>query len=154
MLSEKEKQLLKELQAAHIDFMIVGLSAAVLQYAPVVTQDVDLWLRNVDDPKISECCKRVGGIFLPLNLNFQMPARFAGESFENLDIVIGLSGIGSFDQEYKEAIDIQIAEDLVVKVLPLEKIIASKEAAGREKDKIVMPALKSASIRLLRNLTA
>lgn len=144
MLSEKEKQFLKKLKDSKIDFMIVGLSAAVLQNAPVVTKDVDLWFRELDDQKMEECCKTVGGFFLPTNLQFQIPARFGGEALENLDIVIFVNGIGSFQEEYSRAIDVKLTDDLVVKVLPLEKIIASKESVGREKDLIVLPALKSA----------
>lgn len=144
MLSEKEKQLLKKLKDANIDFMIVGLSAAVLQNAPVVTKDVDLWFRELDDQKIEECCKMVGGFFLPTNLSFQMPARFGGEALENLDVVISVNGIGSFQEEYSRALDVKLADDLVVKVLPLDRIITSKEFVRREKDLIVLPALKSA----------
>jgi hypothetical protein len=144
MLSEKEKLFLKKLRDSNIDFMIVGLSAAVLQNAPVVTKDVDLWFRELDDQKMEECCKTVGGFFLPTNLSFQMPARFGGEALENLDVVISVDGIGSFQEEYAHALNLKLTDDLVVKVLPLDKIIASKEFIRREKDLIVLPALKSA----------
>lgn len=144
MLSEIEKQLLKALRDANVDYMIVGLSAAVLQNAPVVTKDVDLWFREINDQKMEDCCKNVGGFFLPTNLLFQMPARFGGEALENLDIVINVNGIGSFQEELSRAIDVKLADDLVVKVLPLDRIIASKEFVRREKDLIVLPALKSA----------
>jgi hypothetical protein len=36
-----------------VKFMVVGLSAATLQGAPVVTQDVDLWFEKLGDPSIS-----------------------------------------------------------------------------------------------------
>ncbi len=131
MLSEKEKQFLKKLKDANIDFMIVGLSAAVLQNAPVVTKNVDLWFRELDDQKMEECCKTVDGFFLPTNLLFQMPARFGGEALENLDVVTSVNGIGSFQEEYSRALDIKLTDDLVVKVLPLDRIIASKEFVRR-----------------------
>ena len=41
--SESELRLLRVLLKRKVRFMIVGLSAATLQGAPVVTQDVDLW---------------------------------------------------------------------------------------------------------------
>lgn len=144
MLSEKEKDFLKELHAAGIEFMIVGLSAAVLQNAPVVTKDIDLWFRDCGDVKIAQCCDKVGAFFIPTNLQFQMPPRFGGQELENLDIVVGVSGIGSFDEEFADAIDVNLTPDLAVKVLPLAKIIASKEFIKREKDLIVLPALRSA----------
>jgi hypothetical protein len=40
--AESEVRLLTALLKARIRFMVVGLSAATLQGAPVVTQDVDL----------------------------------------------------------------------------------------------------------------
>lgn len=44
--SENELRLLRVLLKRKVDFMVVGLSAATLQGAPVVTQDVDLWFKN------------------------------------------------------------------------------------------------------------
>ena len=44
--SESELRLLGVLLRRKVRFMIVGLSAATLQGAPVVTQDVDLWFEN------------------------------------------------------------------------------------------------------------
>ena len=45
-LSEAELRLLETLLRHNIRFMVVGLSAAALQGAPVVTEDVDLWFDN------------------------------------------------------------------------------------------------------------
>ena len=42
-LSHAELRLLQALVRHEIRFMVVGFSAAALQGAPVVTQDVDLW---------------------------------------------------------------------------------------------------------------
>ena len=42
IFTEKEGRFLKELAKNKVRFMIVGLSAAALQGAPVVTQDIDL----------------------------------------------------------------------------------------------------------------
>jgi hypothetical protein len=41
-LSETELRLLESLQRHKVRFMVVGLFAAALQGAPVVTEDVDL----------------------------------------------------------------------------------------------------------------
>ena len=47
--SESELRLLRVLLKRKVRFMIVGLSAATLQGAPVVTQDVDLWFENLGE---------------------------------------------------------------------------------------------------------
>jgi hypothetical protein len=38
---------------------VVGWSAAALQGAPVVTQDVDLWFEDLNDPRIGEALRDV-----------------------------------------------------------------------------------------------
>jgi hypothetical protein len=45
--SESELRLLQILLKRKVRFMFVGLSAATLQGAPVVTQVVDLWFENL-----------------------------------------------------------------------------------------------------------
>lgn len=52
-LSESELRLLASLVRHRVRFMVVGLSAAALQGAPVVTEDVDLWFEDLSDPKLS-----------------------------------------------------------------------------------------------------
>jgi len=60
--AENEIRLLTALLRARVRFMIVGLSAATLQGAPVVTQDVNLWFEKLGDleihrPRQSRCRK-------------------------------------------------------------------------------------------------
>jgi hypothetical protein len=54
-----------------------------------------------------------------------------------------MSGLGTFDKEYPGARDAQI-DGVNVKVLPLARILASKRAADRPKDRAVIPALEEA----------
>jgi hypothetical protein len=49
-LSDAELELLKSLTDYDVRFMIVGLSAAAMQGAPVVTQDIDLWFEDLHQP--------------------------------------------------------------------------------------------------------
>ena len=50
LFSAAERRVLESLLRHRVRFMLVGLSAAVLQGAPVVTQDIDLWFENLNDP--------------------------------------------------------------------------------------------------------
>jgi hypothetical protein len=59
-------------------------------------------------------------------------------------------GIEDFEKEYENAVEVSVAPGLVVKALPLERIIASKKAAGRLKDKAVLPMLRDV-LKTLRN---
>jgi hypothetical protein len=63
--SESELRLLRALLRPRVRFMVVGLSAATLQGAPVVTQDVDLWFENLGELKISLALQEVGAAYVP-----------------------------------------------------------------------------------------
>jgi len=142
VFTAEEIAFLRTLRAAKVRFMVVGLSAAALQGAPMVTQDVDLWFRDLAAPGIRRALRRVGGTFVPaVDLS---PPMFAGEGVDLFDIVLTVHGIDSFDAEYKNALDVPLG-DFSVKVLPLDRIIQSKRYLGREKDLMALPALRSAA---------
>ena len=145
IFTEGEARFLRELVRRKVDFMVVGLSAAALQGAPMVTQDVDLWFRNIDDPGMRAALRKVGGIYVPpVGL---YPPMFAGDNVECFDIVLHVHGIGDFRREIKKAISIELG-GVAIKVLPLDRVIASKKALNRQKDRMVMPALKAAALAL------
>ena len=121
--------------------MVVGLSAATLQGAPVVTQDVDLWFENLGEDRISLALRKVGAAYVPpIGLN---PPMLAGEGAELFDIVIRMDGLGSFGAEIKNCVDIAVGRHRL-KVLSLERILASKVAANRPKDQLTIPVLRDA----------
>ncbi len=142
-LSEAELRLLESLVRHQVQFMVVGLSAAALQGAPVVTQDVDLWFKNLGDPKLSEALREVGAAYVPpFGLN---PPMLAGRGSEPFDVVLRMDGLDPFGDEFRRAVEIQVG-GLRLKVLPLARILASKEAANRPKDRLVIPVLRDALI--------
>jgi hypothetical protein len=68
---------------------------------------------------------------------------FAGRGIELFDIVVNMHGLGSFEDECKHTIKIPLGRTEVL-VLKLERIIDSKKATGREKDKLVLKVLADA----------
>ena len=139
--TESERRLLQTLLRRKVRFMVVGLSAATLQGAPVVTQDVDLWFENLGDLKISRALQACGAAYVPPSIN--NPPMLAGEGAELFDIVIRMDGIGTFAEEIKNCVDIPLGRQKL-KVLSLERILASKLAANRSKDKLTIPVLRDA----------
>ena len=139
IFTDKEAAFLKELSKQGVDFMLVGLSAAALQGAPVVTQDIDLWFKNLSDPKIKKALKKVGGIYVPQRDIH--PPTFAGEHLELFDIVLNMDGLESFSKEAKRTVEIPLGRRKI-KVLSLDRIIKSKETANREKDRLSLKVLK------------
>ena len=139
IFTNKEISFLRELVRLKVDFMIIGLSAAALQGAPVVTQDIDLWFADLTSPKLTKALKKVKSIYVPpMGDN---PPMFAGDAVNLFDIVMHVHGLGEYAEVKKHAIQIPL-DDFKVPILPLELIIKSKQAIGRAKDKLVLPVLK------------
>jgi hypothetical protein len=139
--SASELRLLRVLLKRKVRFMVVGLSAATLQGAPVVTQDVDLWFENLGEPKISRALQEVGAAYVPPSaIN---PPMLAGAGAELFDIVLRMDGLGTFADEIKNCVEIPLGRQKL-KVLSLERILASKIAANRSKDKLAIPVLRDA----------
>ena len=132
--------------------MVVGLSAATLQGAPVVTQDVDLWFENLGEEKISRALQEVGAAYVPPSVN--NPPMFAGAGAELFDIVLRMDGLGTFAGEFKKCVDIPVGR-YKLKVLALDRILVSKLAANRAKDRLTVPILQDvlATIRTLKRPT-
>jgi hypothetical protein len=138
-LSESEAKFLRGLALRNVRFLVVGLSAAALQGAPVVTQDVDLWFEELTDARIREALGEVGASYVP---PFQLnPPMFAGGGLELLDIVLHMHGLESFAKEYERRVEIAFGE-INVPVLPLRRILASKRVTNRPKDRLVISALE------------
>ncbi len=108
----------------------------MLQGAPIATIDTDIW---VDVPvrqyvRILAIGQRLGANILSGNV-------LGLRDDQRVDFLYRIDGLASFATEWKRA------EKLIwvgqpVKVLPLERIIRSKEAANRAKDQLALPALR------------
>jgi hypothetical protein len=139
--SESEQRLLKNLLKRKVRFMVVGLSAATLQGAPVVTQDVDLWFENPGDPKMSQALREVGAAYVPPSIH--NPPMIAGKGAELFGIVLRMDGLGGFADEIEHCVEIPLGRQKL-KVLSLERILASKMAANRAKDQLSIPVQRDA----------
>jgi hypothetical protein len=139
--SEAERRLLQHLLKRKVRFMIVGLSAATLQGAPVVTQDVDLWFEHLGDPKMSRALLEVGAAYVPPSIN--NPPMLAGKGAELFDVVIRMDGLGTFADELENCLDVALGRQKL-KVLSLERILVSKIAANRPKDRLTIAVLRDA----------
>lgn len=140
-LTPKERAFLEALVQYEVPFMIVGMSAAILQGAPLLTQDIDLWFKKLDDPNLTKAVQQAGGAYVPPIVTMMNPPQFAGEGLNVFDIVTNAGGLASFEKEYQKAKTI-LVDGLPLKVLPLERVLASKKAANRPKDQVTFPALE------------
>jgi predicted nucleotidyltransferase len=142
LFSSAEARFLRALTDEGVEFLVVDLSAAALQGAPAVTQDVDLWFRDLTDPGIKKALRRVGGVYVASTGS--TPPMFAGPAVALFDIVVTMHGLESFAKEAARAVTVAL-DGVRVKVLPLERIIASKKATNRPKDRAILPVLQDAA---------
>jgi hypothetical protein len=59
-----EHRLLESLNRTGVRYMLVGLSAAVLQGANTGTRDIDVWFEDLSDPRIGDAVHEAGGIWI------------------------------------------------------------------------------------------
>lgn len=141
--TQKEINLFKELNVYKIPYIIVGLASAALQGAPIITKDVAIWFKNLGDKKLQKIFKKCGAVYVPpIELN---PPMLAGKEFNLIDIVTHVHGLFTFNEEYKNCIKLKVA-GVTLHLLPLERIIKSKEVLHRKKDIPIIPVLKDALI--------
>lgn len=141
VLTPAEKRLLHALAALDVRYLLVGMGAALIEGASGTTQDLDLWFGSIDSERIGEAAGRAGG-FYTAGFGLQPPA-IGGEGLDRIDIVLNAEGLGPFDEEYARARSYDL-EDVKVRVLPLERVIASKRASQRAKDLAQLPQLEAA----------
>jgi hypothetical protein len=145
IFTEREQAFLRELVRRDVEFIVVGLAAAALQGVPAVTQDIDLWFKDLADPRLKAALDKVGGTYI--RPTGSTPPLLAGRNVALFDVVLHMHGLGSFDQEVEGAIEIAIGRARI-KVLPLDRIIESKKATNRAKDRLVLPVLEDAAAAL------
>ena len=139
--TDREARFLEALVSEGVEFLVVGLAAAALQGAPAVTQDVDLWFRDLADPRLRRALRRCGATYIPPAADH--PPLFAGGGAALFDVVTHMHGLRTFAQEARRAVRVPLGA-VEVPVLPLARIIASKRATDRPKDRAILPVLEDA----------
>ena len=121
---------MEALEAEKIRYILIGMTAAMAQGVMTTTLDVDLW---VDLP--SRQYIRV------LNLARRLGATVAANTVVYLsdgtpvNFVYEVTGLAGFSREFRNVTRARI-HGHSVPVLRLERILQSKEAIGRDKDKL------------------
>ena len=141
VLTLAERALLQALDALGVRYLLVGMGAALIEGAHGTTQDLDLWFGRIDPTSVGEAARRAGG-FYTSGLGLQPPA-IGGEDLDRIDLVLSVDGLDSFEDEYSRAHEYDL-DGLRLRVLPLERVIASKRAANRAKDVAQLPLLEAA----------
>ena len=136
---------LTALRQEEIDFILIGAMAAIQQGAPLLTVDHDFWV-HLPERQYVRLLSIVG----------QQGGTIRARVYElsdgtQVNVIFQPDGLRSFDREWKGALWGEL-DQVAVRVLPLNRVIASKRAANRDKDLAVLPILRR-TLRLARRLT-
>lgn len=128
-LTPAERAFLEALNDLGVRYLLVGMSAALLQGARGVTEDVDLWFESLADDRIGEAARRAGGFYVTRT----QPPMLGGPLGERFDVVTTMSGLPDFAAEHARAKETEL-DGIPVRLLPLRRILHSKRTASRVKD--------------------
>lgn len=149
------KPILRALQEHDVEFVVVGVMAAVAQGSPVYTRDLDVTPSRGPDnyERIAAALRSLdarlrladgSGVDFPIDASF-----LAGNTAWTLvtragvlDLVYMPAGTRGFDDLRRQAIELDLGTGKPVLVASLVDVIRMKEAAGRPKDEAVLPALR------------
>ena len=137
-----------------VEFVVVGGVSAALQGSPLATFDLDICFRRT-----TENCSRLARAIAPLHprlrdlpadLPFDVDERalLLGTNFTlsveggDLDLLTEMIGIGGYDQAASDCTHV-IIQGYDIQVLSLRKLIQSKTAANRPKDRAALPVLQA-----------
>ena len=149
--------LLRALSEHDVRFIVVGMTAGVLQGAPAVTFDLDILYAPEAD-----------NLDNLLSALLQLDARFRGDprriapnishleskghklletKHGDLDVLGTVDDVVEYDELYPHTVEIS-EEGLSIRVVELSRLIEIKRRAGRDKDLAVLPLLESTLARI------
>lgn len=149
---EQADAIIRELYDAGVEFIVVGGMAAVLQRAPVLTEDLDIVHRRTPENVARLLAWLLAhGAYHRLDLaQRRLPpteSALLGHGHLNLQTALGkldvLCELGEgegYDEILSDTIELQ-SGPLPVRVLGLSRLIAVKARANRPKDRAVLPVL-------------
>jgi len=134
----------RALRAAKLEAIVIGNSASMLNGAPVTTQDIDLLIRDTrpNRRKLARFAEEIGGSApMPVSELSKVEwieGRLAVPVQIHYDRI---SGGLTFSSLRSRAQLVMVGDEKLV-VASLAHVIRSKQAAGRPKDRAVLPILR------------
>jgi hypothetical protein len=153
-------EILRLLAAGEVEFVVVGMTAGVLQGAPVSTVDLDVVHRRTPE-NVTRLLRVLGELDAvyrhdPRHRRPQA-SHLVGPGHQLLATTLGdLDCLGTIDQDrgYEQLLDqtveMALAGGRTVRVLSLPALIEAKERAGRPKDLAALPVLRATLDELKR----
>ena len=138
------KKIARAFHNARLEAIMVGNAAAAMHGAPVTTLDIDFMFRktprNMRKLKIvaKELDAQILKPYYPISSLYRV---INDDTGMQLDFMSVLHGIKSFENLRSDAVEVDF-DGYKLKLARLEKIIKSKKALGRPKDRAVIYILE------------
>jgi len=164
MASARIADALGELTRSRVEFIVVGMTSAVLQGAPVLTLDLDVLHRRTEDnvERLVGVLERLGARYRgdprhlrPTASHLMGPGhQLLTTSLGDIDVLGSIDGDRTYDDLIAHTTSIDLDDATPVRVLDLAEYIGMKERAGRPKDLAALPTLRATldEIRKRRSL--
>lgn len=145
------EKILKELKNVKLEVILVGNSACALQGVPIMTQDIDFFIRDTElnKKKIIQFAKNMKWYIIKPNNAITETIRVEGKEVV-VDFVFRLGHKQSFESVRSRAKNIKVG-DVFCKVASLEDIYKAKLSLNRDKDKAVLKIIRD-TIRIKKEI--
>ena len=149
-------EILEVLERHQVLYVVIGGLAAELRGSPYVTRDVDVTPARTREnfTKLAAALKELDAKLRISDIEEPLTIRLDEQSFEQgttwtfvtkhgyLDIALLPDGTRGYDDLRRSATREHLTDTVTILVAALADVIRSKEAAGREKDRAVLPILR------------
>jgi hypothetical protein len=149
-------ELLAVLERHEVLYVVIGGLAAELRGSPYVTQDVDVTPARTRDNfiRLAAALRELDARLRVPDMEYPVEVPLDEQSFEQgttwtyvtkhgyLDVALLPDGTRGYEDLRRAATREQLTDTLSISVAALADVIRSKEAAGREKDRAVLPVLR------------
>ena len=153
--------LLGALNRHGVRFVVIGGIAALSQGSPLPTEDVDVTPEQ-NDENLDRLASALGdldprlrtgaGDVVPLPQDSRLLAQAETWTlttrYGDLDLVFSPPGTGGYDDLRRDAFEVDLGQNVHVRVASLADVIRSKEASNRPKDRAQLPALRQTLERI------
>lgn len=130
-------EMLSELSAAGVEFLVVGAHALATHGVPRATADLDVWVRSTTEnaERVLAALRKFGAPLFDLTIDdlcqpdtvFQI-----GQPPARIDILSGITGV-RFEDAWPRRLIVSLS-GLNVPVISRQDFVANKRASGRPKD--------------------
>jgi len=148
-------RILAVLASHDVDFVLIGGLAATTHGSPFLTRDVDITPETsaANLARLSSALKAVGARVRAQGVDGGLPFDHDADSlaaagvwnlttdFGDLDVSLRPSGTDGYPDLSRKAVTVE-AFGVSIPIAALEDVVRSKQAADRDKDRLVLPTLR------------